>query len=68
MTLANLTLGLRPSGRTALSACWIVTNQSGVHRFLENGEVVIEHDRILYVGPRFEGEVARRLDLRDVLI
>jgi cytosine/adenosine deaminase-related metal-dependent hydrolase len=68
MMLSGLTLGIRPEGRTALTARWIVAHQNGGHRLLENGEVVFERDRILYVGPRFEGEVARRIDLGNVLI
>ncbi|UYV38013.1 amidohydrolase family protein [Rhodobacteraceae bacterium D3-12] len=63
-----LRLGQRPEGRTLLTARWVVGHQNGGHRLLENGEVVIEHDRILYVGPRFEGEVARRIDMGDALI
>jgi cytosine/adenosine deaminase-related metal-dependent hydrolase len=66
--LKDLTLGERPKGRTALAARWIVAHRDGGHRLLENGEVVIEGDKILYVGPRFEGDVARRIDLGDVLI
>ncbi|HSF62862.1 MAG TPA: N-ethylammeline chlorohydrolase, partial [Paracoccaceae bacterium] len=68
MTLQSLTLGARPAGRTALAARWIVAHQDGGHRLLEDGEVVIEGDRILHVGPRFSGEVARRIDLGQVLI
>lgn len=66
--LGDLTLGARPEGRTALTARWIVAHQDQGHRLLENGEVVFEGDRILYVGPRFDGEVARRIDLGNVLI
>lgn len=66
--LSDLTLGARPKGRTALAARWIVAHRDGGHRLLENGEIVIEEDRILHVGPRFEGEVARRVDLGEVLI
>ncbi|QCO54567.1 N-ethylammeline chlorohydrolase [Pseudorhodobacter turbinis] len=66
--LADLTLGERPQGRTSLTARWIVGHQDGSHRLLENGELVFENDRILYVGPRFDGEVARRIDLGNVLI
>lgn len=66
--LDDLTLGHRPKGRTALAARWIVAYRDGGHRLLENGEVVIDGDRILHVGPRFEGEVARRFDLGEVLI
>lgn len=68
LTLDTLTLGARPKGRTALAARWVVAHQDSNHRLLENGEVVIERDRIVYVGPRFNGEVARRIDLGDVLI
>lgn len=68
MTLSTLPLGERPAGRTALAARWIVAHQDGGHRLLEGGEIVIERDRILHVGARFEGEVARRIDLGDVLM
>jgi len=68
MMLDDLTLGARPEGRTALSARWIVAHQEGGHRLLENGEVVIDRDRVVYVGPHFEGEVARRIDLGEVLV
>ncbi|OCW59609.1 chlorohydrolase family protein [Hoeflea olei] len=66
--LDELTLGVRPEGRTALKARFIVAHQEGGHRLLENGEIVIERDRVVYVGPRFEGEVARRMDLGEVLV
>jgi cytosine/adenosine deaminase-related metal-dependent hydrolase len=66
--LADLTLGQRPRGRTALAARWIIGHQDGGHRLLENGEVVIEADRVLYVGPRFDGAMDRRIDLGEVLI
>lgn len=66
--LNDLKLGQRPLGRTALAARWIVAHREGGHRLLENGEVVFEGDRILYVGPRFEGDVARRIDLGEMLI
>ncbi|MBU2981465.1 amidohydrolase family protein [Lentibacter algarum] len=68
MTLNKLKLGARPEGRTALNARWVVAHRDGGHRLLENGEVVIERDRILYVGSRFDGDVARRIDLGNVLI
>lgn len=66
--LESLTLGARPPGRTALTARWIVAHAGGTHRLLEHGEIVLEADRILYVGPRFPGEVARRFDLGEVLV
>ncbi len=66
--LDTLTLGARPEGRTALAARWIIAHRDGGHHMLENGEVVIEGDRILHVGQHFEGEVARRIDLGEVLV
>ena len=66
MSLSDLILGARPSGRTALSARWIVAHAEGQHRLLENGEIVIDGSEVLYVGHRFPGEVARRIDLGQV--
>lgn len=68
MKLDALTLGTRPAGRTALRARWVVAHSDGQHRLLENGEIVIEGNSVLFVGPRFEGEVARRIDLGESLI
>lgn len=68
MTLARLTLGERPAGRTALGARWIVGHRDGAHCLLEGGEIVIEGAAIIYVGPRFPGEVARRIDLGEALV
>jgi cytosine/adenosine deaminase-related metal-dependent hydrolase len=68
LNLSDLTLGQRPKGRTLLSARWVVAHRDGAHRLLEHGEVVIDADRILYVGPRFDGAVARRVNLGEVLI
>ena len=61
MTLSDLALGRRPEGRTALSARWIVAHENGRHRLLTDGEIVIEGQDVIYVGPRFPGEVARRI-------
>ncbi|WP_313193305.1 amidohydrolase family protein [Shinella zoogloeoides] len=68
MTLSNLVLGRRPEGRTALSARWIVAHENGRHRLLTDGEIVIEGQEVVYVGPRFPGEVARRIELGDMLV
>mgnify|MGYP000287655781 CR=1 FL=1 len=68
MALEALALGERPSGRTALRARWIVGHGQGGHRLFENAEVVIEGQRVLYVGPGFPGEVARRIDLGEALV
>lgn len=67
-SLADLGLGARPEGRTALSARWIVAHADGRHRLLRDGEIVIEGADVVYVGPRFPGEVARRIELGDMLV
>lgn len=66
--LDALTLGQRPSGRTALAARWIIGHLNGRHKLFEQAEIVIEADRVIHVGPAFPGPVARRIDLGDVLV
>lgn len=68
MSLADLPLGKRPSGRTLLTAQWVLAGGGADRRLIANGEVVIEGGNILYIGRRFEGEVARRLDFGAALI
>ncbi|WP_054008851.1 amidohydrolase family protein [Cypionkella psychrotolerans] len=67
-TLSDLTLGLHPTGRTALSADWVLGHAGGGHCLIPNGEVVFEAGRILHVGQRFEGETARRIPLGRALV
>ncbi|WP_426128748.1 amidohydrolase family protein [Pararhizobium sp. PWRC1-1] len=67
-TLASLTLGRRPEGRTLVTASWVLGHKDGSHRLLRNGEVVFENGEILFVGHRFAGEVARRIDFGNALI
>lgn len=66
--LQSLALGERPSGRTLLTASWVVGHKDGSHRLLKNGEVVFENGEILFVGHGFPGEVARRVDFGNALI
>ncbi|KRA66822.1 N-ethylammeline chlorohydrolase [Agrobacterium sp. LC34] len=66
--LQSLALGERPSGRTLLTASWVVGHKEGAHRLLKNGEVVFENGEILFVGHGFPGEVARRVDFGNALI
>lgn len=66
--LSNLKLGQRPEGRTALTGAWVLGHRDGRHCLIPNGEVVIEGATVLHVGRRFEGEVARRIDLGRALI
>jgi 5-methylthioadenosine/S-adenosylhomocysteine deaminase len=54
--------------RTLIAARHVVGYQGGGHRLLDNGEVVVEEDRIVYVGPRYGGTVDLRIDARDKLL
>lgn len=64
----TLPLGRRPEGHTLITASWVVGHKDGRHRLLRNGEVVFENGEILFVGHRFAGETARRIDFGDALI
>ncbi|MQX97516.1 amidohydrolase family protein [Sinorhizobium medicae] len=64
----TLPLGRRPERRTLITASWVVGHKDGRHRLLRNGEVVFENGEILFVGHRFAGETARRIDFGDALI
>ena len=55
-------------GRTLLSARWVIGHQRGHHVVHEHGVVVIEGTDVLYVGAKFEGEVARRIDYGEAVI
>lgn len=57
-----------PKGRTLLTARWVVGHEDGRHHLLEHGEVVFENDTVIFVGHRFPGEVARRIDHGHALI
>lgn len=58
----------RPRGRILLNARWVVGHAGGRHRLIENGEVVFEDGRIVFVGRDFPGEVARRETYGEALI
>jgi cytosine/adenosine deaminase-related metal-dependent hydrolase len=58
----------RPNGPVLLAARWVVGFDGRGHRLLENGEVVFEGERIVFVGHGFSGEVARRIDYGQALI
>lgn len=68
MTDLSQDLGRRPEGRTLITANWVVGHKDGSHRLLRRGEVVFENGEILFVGHRFPGEVARRVDFGNALI
>ena len=54
--------------RTLLTARWVVGHQAGHHVLLQNGQVVFEGDRIVFVGHVFPGEVQQRRDYGTALI
>lgn len=68
MLPADLQIGQRPSGRTLLTADWLIGHEAGRHVYYPRGELVIEGRHVLYAGRRFSGQVARRVDLGNALI
>jgi cytosine/adenosine deaminase-related metal-dependent hydrolase len=58
----------RPDGPVLLTARWVVGFDGSRHELLEHGEVVLDGDRIVFVGHGFPGEVAERLDYGLALI
>ncbi len=64
----ELVLGERPQGRTLLTAEWVLAWRDGGHYLIPDGEIVIEGNQVLYAGPHFEGEVARRVEFGKALI
>ncbi|NTJ34066.1 amidohydrolase family protein [Agrobacterium rhizogenes] len=68
MSWSDLPLGHRPQGRWALAARFIIADTPDGRRLIENGEIVIERDHIVWVGHRFAGELAARYDMGEALI
>lgn len=66
--LRDLTLGERPGGRTALTATWVLGHDGDGHRLIPGGEVVFEDGKVIFTGAKFDGEVARRIDMGSALI
>lgn len=55
--------------RTLIQGGWVVGFDGRSHRLFRDGTLVYEDDRILHVGgPRFQGEVDRRVDARGMLV
>ncbi|SED67702.1 Cytosine/adenosine deaminase [Rhizobiales bacterium GAS188] len=61
-------IGGRIGGRVAMTARFVVGHREGRHRLYQDGEVVFEDDRIVFVGHAFPGEVARRIDYGNAII
>jgi len=56
------------AGPTLLTARWLIGHTGGRHQILERGELVIEQDRVVFVGHDFPGEVAERMDFGEAVI
>lgn len=54
--------------RTLIRAEWVIGYQAGEHRLLRGGEVVYDDDRVIFVGPHFEGAVDATIDATDKLV
>ncbi len=54
--------------RTRLRATWVLGHRDGRHCLIENGELVFEGDRILFVGRAFPGAVDEEHDYGTALI
>jgi len=53
---------------TLYRAGWIVAFQEGEHRVLRDGCVVVEDDRVTFVGSTYPGAVDRYVDLPDRIV
>ena len=51
--------------RVVIRAGWVVAFDGAGHRLLRDGIVVVEGERIVYVGRAFEGDVDETVDARD---
>ncbi len=58
----------RMNGPVQLKARWIVGNDNDRHVIYENGEVVFEDNRIVFVGYDYPGESTRQIDYGNALI
>ena len=66
----TLTPDKRADGPLALTARWLIgyDKKNACHQLLEWGEIVIERDRVIFVGYDYSGEVADRVDFGEAVI
>ncbi len=64
----DLTLGRRPTGRTLMTADWLLAYHGEGHCLVPRGELVMENGNVIFAGRRFDGEVTRKLDFGSALI
>jgi cytosine/adenosine deaminase-related metal-dependent hydrolase len=54
--------------RTLVRGGWVVGFEGGTHTLWRDGVVVFENDRVLHVGPAFDGRVDLEIDARGKLV
>ena len=54
--------------RIAIRAPYVLGFDGRGHRMIRDGVVVLEGDRILHVGPRFEGRIDQEVDAADRIV
>ena len=54
--------------RRKIKASHIIAHQNDGHRHLRDGEIVWEGNEILYVGPKFQGEVDETIDAAGKIV
>jgi cytosine/adenosine deaminase-related metal-dependent hydrolase len=56
------------TGRTLLTARWVVGHRDGRHCLYPGGEVVVEADRVVFAGHGYDGPAEKRIDYGNALI
>ncbi|MEP7172187.1 MAG: amidohydrolase family protein [Aestuariivirga sp.] len=59
---------MRNAERTLMTANWVIGHLNGRHALYPRGEVVFEHGKIVFVGYKFDGDVANRIDYGNSVI
>jgi 5-methylthioadenosine/S-adenosylhomocysteine deaminase len=54
--------------KTRIRGGWVLGHANGRHTLDRSHELVFEGDKILYVGPKFDGRVEREIDAAECLV
>lgn len=58
----------RPAGPVLIRARWVIGHRDGRHALFDNGCIVFEADRIVFVGHEYSGEVAHEIDYGNSIV
>jgi cytosine/adenosine deaminase-related metal-dependent hydrolase len=58
----------RIDGPVLLTARWVVGHRDGRHVIFDDGVVVFEGDKVVFVGHDYPGEVAERIDYGNAIL